>query len=135
MSTTNGAANEPVGGRVIRTWVPPPLGVRQADGTAQEIDILFQNLPKPIAAHLRRHFADRLPELCELYLQLGHVPEAIFADPCTGATVREDISNAPCTDADIGMFSAFFGADEESITWDNWNVAPYFAHYAPFESA
>ena len=79
-----------------------------------EMEILFNNLPQAITDHLRRHFGSRLPDLCELYLQLGHVPEAIFADPCTGATCREEISNLPCSDSDIGMFSAFFGADEET---------------------
>ena len=101
-------------GRVLRTWTPPPQGVRPADGTEQEMTILFQHLPTVIYEHLRTHFADRLADLCELYLQLGQIPELIFADPRTGATLREDISNTPCSESDVGMFSSFFGADEET---------------------
>ena len=138
-STNDGTASQPEVGRVTKTWSPPPLvshlslfvfvhnnpyrnlhsllflqGVRPAEGTVHEMEILFNNLPQAITDHLRRHFGSRLPDLCELYLQLGYVPEAIFADPCTGATCREEISNLPCSDSDIGMFSAFFGADEET---------------------
>jgi len=101
-------------GRVIRTWNPPPLGVRPADGTGQEMKILFQNLPPIISEHLRGHFSGRLSDLNELYIQIGQIPECIFADPSTGATIREDISNKPCGESDVAMFSAFFGADEET---------------------
>ena len=108
MATMNTAS----AGRVIRTWNPPPGGVRPADGTAQEMATLFQHLPKAISDHLQRHFAERL--LCELFLQMGQIPECIFADPSTGATLRVDISSMPCSERDVGMFSAFFGADEET---------------------
>ena len=81
-------------GRVIKTWAPPVTGVRPADGSSQEMNILFRNLPKAITVQLQNRFDNRLGDLCELYLQLGQIPEAIFADPCTGATRREDISSA-----------------------------------------
>ena len=102
------------GGRVIRIWNLPPLGVRPADGTAQEMKTLLQNLPPVISEHLRGHFSSRLADLCELYLQIGQIPECIFADPSTGATIREDLSSTPCGESDVAMFSAFFGADEET---------------------
>ena len=114
MSGAN-AAQLAEGGRVIRTWNTPPLGVRPADGTADEMDILFENLPPVISKHLQDHFSDRLAELNELYLQMGQIPECIFADPFSGTgIVREDISNEPCREHAIGMFSNFFGADEET---------------------
>ena len=75
---------------------------------------LFQHLPESISAHLQRHFSERLGDLCELNLQMGQIPECIFADPSTGATIRVDISNAPCSEHDVGLFSQFFGADEEN---------------------
>mmetsp|Transcript_25995 Transcript_25995/g.54886 ORF Transcript_25995/g.54886 Transcript_25995/m.54886 type:complete len:506 (-) Transcript_25995:365-1882(-) len=101
-------------GRVIRTWVTPSGGVRPADGTAHEMKTLFEHLPPAITDQLQRRFASRLPDLCELYIQIGQIPECIFADPSTGATIREDISSKPCRGTDVGMFSGFFGADEET---------------------
>ncbi|KAL7550800.1 hypothetical protein ACHAWF_014018 [Thalassiosira exigua] len=118
MNTNNSTADEAdrmeVGGRLVRRWDPPPAGVRPADGTDDEMAILFEHLPEAISGHLQRHFASRLPDLCELYIQIGQIPECIFADPRTGATIREDISNLPCSGHEVAMFSEFFGADEET---------------------
>ena len=108
------ATNETEEGRVLRVWNPP--GVRTADGTKDEMDILYKNLPPVISDYLQHHFATRLPDLCELYMQMGQLPECIFSDPCTGATMREDLSSAPCTEGDIAMFRNFFGADDEGET-------------------
>ena len=71
--------------------------------------------PRQGQKHLQDHFSDRLAELNKLYLQMGQIPECIFPDPFSGTgIVREDISNEPCSEHDIGMFSNFFGADEET---------------------
>eukprot|EP00485_Elphidium_margaritaceum_P011240 CAMPEP_0202703792 /NCGR_PEP_ID=MMETSP1385-20130828/16586_1 /ASSEMBLY_ACC=CAM_ASM_000861 /TAXON_ID=933848 /ORGANISM="Elphidium margaritaceum" /LENGTH=514 /DNA_ID=CAMNT_0049361695 /DNA_START=44 /DNA_END=1589 /DNA_ORIENTATION=+ len=101
-------------GRVLCTWTTPSRGVCAADSTQREMQILFDNLPTAISEHLRCHFADRLIDLCELYIQIGKIPECIFADPSTGATTRQDISNEPCTEQHVNMFSQFFGANAET---------------------
>ena len=101
-------------GRVLRVWNPPRGGVRPADGTEQEMQQLFDMLPKELSEHLRHHFASRLMDLNEIYLQLGQIPECIFADPQTGATIRQPILDSPCTDAHVELFASLFAADENN---------------------
>ena len=110
--TSNGTTN--TGGRVLRVWEPPPGGVRPADRTPHEMSHLFSMLPPELSAHLRHHFADRLPNLNEIYLQLGQIPECIFADPQTGATIRQPILDSPCTEAHVQMFAKMFAADDNN---------------------
>eukprot|EP00567_Pseudictyota_dubia_P014367 CAMPEP_0197444422 /NCGR_PEP_ID=MMETSP1175-20131217/9910_1 /TAXON_ID=1003142 /ORGANISM="Triceratium dubium, Strain CCMP147" /LENGTH=503 /DNA_ID=CAMNT_0042975203 /DNA_START=281 /DNA_END=1792 /DNA_ORIENTATION=+ len=100
--------------RVLRMWEKPQLGIRPADGTSQEMEVLFHHLPQALAEHLHHHFANRLPDLCELYLQLGQVPECIFANPATGETIREDLSSKRCAQEHIDMFASLFAADEQT---------------------
>mmetsp|Transcript_14304 Transcript_14304/g.28554 ORF Transcript_14304/g.28554 Transcript_14304/m.28554 type:complete len:381 (-) Transcript_14304:69-1211(-) len=96
------------GGRILRTWPLPEGGIRPAPGTAQEIEVLLNNLPHHLSEHLQRKFAPRLGDLSELYLQLGQIPECIFADPATGKTLREDMDSERCGESHIEMFSNFF---------------------------
>ena len=110
MNDSTGAST----GRVLRVWNPPPGGVRPADGTELEMQQLFDMLPKELSEHLRHHFASRLMDLNEIYLQLGQIPECIFADPQTGATIRQPILDSPCTDAHVELFASLFAADENN---------------------
>lgn len=99
---------------VLRKWDVPPDGVRPADGTDAEMESLLRTLPPELSDHLRSHFAGRLSDLNEIYLQLGQRPECIFANPTTGATLREDLSHEPCSQAHVDLFASLFAADEEN---------------------
>lgn len=92
--------------RMIRRWKPP--GVRQAEGTRREMQILLGALPKELSCYLEQHHGQRLMHLNEIYLQLGQIPECIFADPVTSQKVREFIGDAPCEQGHIDLFRAFF---------------------------
>jgi len=114
MNGTTTTTTTTTGGRVLRVWEPPLGGVRPASRTPQEMHILFEHLPPELSAHLRHHFADRLPHLTEIYLQLGQIPECIFADPRTGATVRQPILDTACTDGHVELFASLFAANDDS---------------------
>ena len=95
-STNDGTASQPEVGRVTKTWSPPPLvshlslfvfvhnnpyrnlhsllflqGVRPAEGTVHEMEILFNNLPQAITEHLRRHFGSAYQTCVNFIFSLG----------------------------------------------------------------
>lgn len=99
---------------VLSTWPLPDGGVKEADGTIAEMQMLFSKLPQELSQHIQRLFpVEKLIHLNEIYLQLGQHPECIFADPQRGGkTTRIEILDRPCTQAEIDIFGAFF--NEES---------------------
>ena len=65
----------------LRTWELPPNGVRQWEGTNEELRILFDMIPKELSEHLCEMFPPEiLINLNEIYLQLGQIPECIVAN-------------------------------------------------------
>jgi stage III sporulation protein SpoIIIAA len=100
--------------RVIRRWEVPHDGVKAADGTVAEMQARFNTLPHELGNYLTHNYGNRLIDLNEIYLQFGQLPECIFADAQTGATVRETMGDSPCSQAHIDMFSSFFAADENT---------------------
>ena len=101
--------------RVIRRWEIPHEGVKAADGTVAEMQSLLNTLPHELSSYLTNNYGNRLIDLSEIYLQLGHLPECIFVDAHTGDTVRETMGDSPCSQAHIDMFSSFFAADENTL--------------------
>ena len=92
-------------------------GATEASGTAHEMQILFQTLPTELQDFLSRTYtSDHLMHLNEIYLQLGQVPECIFADPQTGATVRQLMGGErgeKCEEGHIALFYKFFSPDAD----------------------
>ncbi len=69
----------------LRTWALPPNGVREWEGTNEEMKILFDTLPQALSEHLIEMFPrEVLINLNEIYLQLGQIPECIVASPENG---------------------------------------------------
>lgn len=100
---------------MISTWEFPEGGVKEADSTDQELDLLFSKLPQELSQHIYRLFpAAKLKQLNEIYLQLGQRPECIFADPQNGGHItRVEILDRPCTHAEIEIFASFFERHDE----------------------
>lgn len=99
--------------KIISTWNPP--GVRERQGTAHELKLLMDQLPQALSQHIQQLFdAEHLQWLNEIYLQLGQLPECIFARP-DGSTTRQRILDRPCTSAEIDIFAHFFLKDGGSI--------------------
>lgn len=106
--------NEPPSLGVVRQWKLPKSGVREAEGTLREMEILFKTLPAELSSYLHQQHGQRLIDLNEIYLQLGQIPECIFADPMTGQKVREFMGDAPCEQAHIHLFIPLFNAEESN---------------------
>jgi stage III sporulation protein SpoIIIAA len=86
----------------------------------RELGALLAKLPSVVTQALveaaKRHgYSPELTGLCELYLQLGRRPEAIFADK-TGRTRRCFIVDSAITPNDINLFAELFRAEEGDRT-------------------
>ena len=64
--------------RVLRHWNASKGGVKQTEGTMNEMKILIESLPRELAQYLQHKYENRLIDLNEIYLQLGQVPECMF---------------------------------------------------------
>lgn len=102
--------------KVFYKWNLPDGGVRERDGTQDEMRRLFDTLPSELSVHMHKMFPpERLMQLNEIYLQLGQFPECIFAEE-NGAKSRHRILDKRCTTAEIDIFAAFF---QDKIRNDN----------------
>eukprot|EP00534_Pseudo-nitzschia_fraudulenta_P004469 CAMPEP_0201133968 /NCGR_PEP_ID=MMETSP0850-20130426/50262_1 /ASSEMBLY_ACC=CAM_ASM_000622 /TAXON_ID=183588 /ORGANISM="Pseudo-nitzschia fraudulenta, Strain WWA7" /LENGTH=450 /DNA_ID=CAMNT_0047404737 /DNA_START=40 /DNA_END=1392 /DNA_ORIENTATION=+ len=112
---SNGGPNDSSGtsNKIIRTWIAPPKGVTEWEGTSEEMKILFETLPKELSDHLIQMFPkDVLINLNEIYLQLGQIPECVVVNKKNGGrSERIDILNRACTSAEINLFASFFDCD------------------------
>ena len=67
--------------RILRTWTEPVGGITEREGTDDEMNKLFETLPKELSEHLIQMFSrDVLANLTEIYLQLGQIPECVIAE-------------------------------------------------------
>ena len=93
---SNGGPNDSSGTskKIIRTWIAPPKGVTEWEGTSEEMKILFETLPKELSDHLIQMFPkDVLINLNEIYLQLGQIPECVVVNKKNGG--RSERSKFP----------------------------------------
>lgn len=111
-------------GLVLKTWDLPKGGVREAEATPQEMQLLFAKLPQDLSQYIQRLFqGHELMYLNEIYLQLGQQPECIFCDPRNdGKITRKSILDRPCTEAEINIFGSFF-SDESGLTSKRRGIA------------
>eukprot|EP00941_MAST-03F_sp_MAST-3F-sp1_P006165 g6165.t1 len=82
----------------------------------EELSILLRNLPAPVTTKLvecaqRNGYDSSLVDLCEIYLQRGRKPEAIFADS-EGKTKRYFIVDHIIVQSDIQLFAQLFQQSE-----------------------
>jgi len=83
----NGNSNDVNHGNeiVLRTWIVPPNGVTQWEGTNEEMRILFDTLPPALSEHLIQMFPPEiLVNLNEIYLQRGQIPSCIVSNQDNG---------------------------------------------------
>lgn len=101
---------------VLRTWILPPNGVTQYDGTNEEMKILFDTLPQGLSEHLIQMFPPEiLVNVNEIYLQLGQIPECVVSNQENGGkSERIDIWDQPCTAAEISLFGSFFDGEAKT---------------------
>jgi stage III sporulation protein SpoIIIAA len=98
--------------RKVFSWALPPGGVKEHEGTRDEMKKLLETLPVELSQHIQQLFPpEKLIQLNEIYLQRGQYPECIFMEPGGQSTTRHRILDRPCTNAEIDIFSEFFIAD------------------------
>jgi stage III sporulation protein SpoIIIAA len=99
---------------IVKRWALPAGGVKESDGTVEEMRLLFEKLPVELSQHIQQMFgADKLLQLNEIYLQLGQRPECIFTND-GGSITRQEILDEPCTNAHIDIFQKFFLPEDDS---------------------
>jgi stage III sporulation protein SpoIIIAA len=110
--TPTGAAAPPEPQRVLRSWEVPEDVPRLADSFNDELLCMFKELPEALTTYLQETFRQRLVDLVELYLQLGHAPEAIFQD--RSGTVERVPLGGVCGREEIGSFAAMFDPAQQA---------------------
>jgi stage III sporulation protein SpoIIIAA len=97
---------------IDRRW--SPIAPVASDSCANELKLLFDTLPVELASFLQQQFAGRLPQLAEVFMQLGQPCEAIFQD-VQGATERVDMGVGRCSMDHLALFATLFSAGADSV--------------------
>ena len=109
--------------KVLCTWEAP--GVKEREGTTQEMSLLFETLPQELSQHIVTMFPpERLLQLNEIYLQLGQHPECIFTED-DGTKSRHRILDRPCNHAEIDIFAQFFADNMNNHNNNNNNKSRF----------